>query len=108
MKIAKRFFHPMEYEALMQCRDAESLRKLFFRYWTLKESFMKATGLGFQLPLDSFCVILKGSGIGVEQSVDTRAYYFKELDLNDGYKYAVCSVDKPFDQILISPLTDLL
>jgi len=107
MKIAKRFFHPAEYEALMQCRDAER-RALFFRYWTLKESFMKATGLGFQLPLDAFCIILNGSMISVEQSVDTRAYHFRELDLNDGYKYAVCSVDKPLDQILISPLTDLL
>ena len=107
MKIAKRFFHPAEYEALMQCGDTER-NGLFFRYWTLKESFMKATGLGLQLPLDAFCIVLDGSGIRVEQSVDARAYDFRELDFNDGYRYAVCSVDKPLDQLLLSPLTDLL
>ena len=107
MKIAKRFFHPAEYEALMQCGDTER-NGLFFRYWTLKESFMKATGLGFRLPLDAFRIVPDGGRIRVEQSVDTRAYHFMEIDLNDGYQYAVCSVDKPLDQILISPLTDLL
>lgn len=107
MKIAKRFFHPAEYEALMQCGDTER-NGLFFRYWTLKESFMKATGLGLQLPLDAFCIVLDGRRIRVEQSVDTRAYDFRELDFNDGYRYAVCSVDKPLDQFQILPLSDAL
>ena len=69
---------------------------------------MKATGLGLQLPLDAFCIILDGRGIRVEQSVDARAYDFRELDFNDGYQYAVCSVDKPLDQFQILPPSDAL
>ncbi|MBR5717539.1 MAG: 4'-phosphopantetheinyl transferase superfamily protein [Clostridia bacterium] len=95
MEIAKRFFFVEEYDALMRCRDSESRNDLFFRYWTLKESFMKATGLGFELALDGFSIILDGADIFVRQNVDGRSFYFHEYLLNDGYKYAVCSEEKP-------------
>ena len=45
MEIAKRFFFAEEYEALMKCADRAERNDLFFRYWTLKESFMKPTSL---------------------------------------------------------------
>lgn len=95
MEIAKRFFFAEEYEALMRCTDSESRNDLFFRYWTLKESFMKVTGLGFELALDDFCIILDGTDISVRQTVDDRNYRFREYMLNDGYKYAVCSAGSP-------------
>lgn len=101
MEIARRFFFAEEYAALMHCTGDESRQDLFFRYWTLKESFMKATGLGFRLSLDQFCILLDGSMIAVRQSVDTRSYYFREFSLDDGYKYAVCSVDKPVNEVRI-------
>lgn len=94
MEIAKRFFFAEEYEALMKCTCRESRNDLFFRYWTLKESFMKATGLGFELALDSFCIMLDSADISVRQNVDGRRYFFREYLLNDGYKYAVCSAEK--------------
>ena len=72
MEIAKRFFFAEEYEALMKCTCRESRNDLFFRYWTLKESFMKATGLGFELALDSFCIMLDSADISVRQNVDGR------------------------------------
>ncbi len=97
MEIARRFFYAEEYASLKRCEDGASLNDLFFRYWTLKESFMKATGQGFSLPLDEFCIVLNGDRVTVRQNVDERAYYFKEFCLNDGYKYAICSVDKPAD-----------
>ncbi|MBO6268186.1 MAG: 4-phosphopantetheinyl transferase family protein, partial [Clostridium sp.] len=68
---------------------------LFFRFWTLKESFMKATGLGFRLPLDAFSIIPGPEGVTLRQQVDSRQYYFREYDLQDGYRYALCSAEKP-------------
>ena len=47
--IASRFFHK---EDLKYINDSES----FFRIWTLKESYIKAVGLGMRIPLDSFCI----------------------------------------------------
>lgn len=48
-KIADRFFAAKERGYV---RDAKS----FYRIWSLKESFMKAVGLGMKLPMDSFTV----------------------------------------------------
>ena len=55
---------------------------------------MKATGLGFKLAPDDFCIILDGTDIRVRQKVDDKSYYFREYPLNDGYMYAVCSADR--------------
>ena len=46
---------------------------------------------GFHLPLDSFRIVL-GDTIRVEQHVDGREYNLREFDLDDGYRYACCSV----------------
>ncbi len=91
--VARRFFYHEEYDALLAAPESRR-RELFFRYWTLKESFMKATGLGFMLPLSSFCILLGEKGISVRQQADGREYHFRELALDDGYKYAVCSAGK--------------
>lgn len=48
-QIARRFFSRSDLEYI---NDAES----FYRIWTLKESFMKVTGLGMRLPMDRFSV----------------------------------------------------
>ena len=89
--IAKRFFFGSEYERIAGAKTEEERLDLFFRYWTLKESFMKATGLGFKLPLDEFCISIGKEKISVSHKVDRNEYYFKEYDPGDGYKYACCS-----------------
>ena len=58
-KISGRFFSPEESVPLQKCRPGR-LREHFFRYWTLKECYIKARGLGLSLPLDSFSFRLAG------------------------------------------------
>lgn len=90
LTLAKRFFSEEEYNALSACDTEQARVELFFRLWTLKESFMKCTGLGFRLPLNAFCVSVGADGVNVRQTVDAARYRFFEKDPRDGYRYACC------------------
>ena len=58
-RLAGRFFSPEEAAALHEI-SPDRLRDHFFLYWTLKESYIKARGIGLILPLDSFSFRLGG------------------------------------------------
>lgn len=65
VSIADHYFSPLEVQAL---RALPPLRhsERFFSYWTLKESYIKARGLGLALPLDQFSFLLDArSDIGI-------------------------------------------
>jgi 4'-phosphopantetheinyl transferase len=51
--IANRFFSAMEVAALQATPEALQ-RDRFFDYWTLKEAYIKARGMGLAIPLDQF------------------------------------------------------
>jgi len=56
--LVKRFFSPKEraqYEALPPDQQHDA----FFRGWTRKEAFIKATGKGLAFPLDQFSVEIR-------------------------------------------------
>lgn len=70
VSIADSYFSPFEVRAL-RARPAVEQPRRFFSYWTLKESYIKARGLGLALPLDQFSFHLdEGPEIGV--SFDPR------------------------------------
>ena len=58
--VAPSVFAPAE---LADFREAglEDQRERFFSYWTLKESYIKARGMGLSLPLDAFWFDLSGT-----------------------------------------------
>ena len=97
LKIARRYFFHGEYERIAAAATEAERADLFFRYWTLKESFLKATGRGLSLPLDAFQIVLPPRGgeseISVVQSVDRRAYRFQEFHTGSAYRCAVCWTD---------------
>jgi 4'-phosphopantetheinyl transferase len=53
LEVADRFFSPFEVRALRRLPSGEQLDR-FFLYWTLKESYIKARGMGLAIPLEQF------------------------------------------------------
>ncbi len=53
LNVADRYFSPSEVEALRALPENEQLDR-FFLYWTLKESYIKARGMGLAIPLSQF------------------------------------------------------
>ncbi|MBV6626441.1 MAG: 4'-phosphopantetheinyl transferase superfamily protein [Rivularia sp. (in: Bacteria)] len=47
VSLAQRFFSPSEF-AVIESAPQEQQQQLFFRYWTCKESYLKATGTGLK------------------------------------------------------------
>ena len=56
LDIAKHYFYNEEYTSIMKSYNPH---EEFFKYWVLKESYMKYTGLGMNLELDSFEIIIE-------------------------------------------------
>jgi 4'-phosphopantetheinyl transferase len=55
--LAGRFFSPAEAAAL-EALPGDQRHARFFDYWTLKEAYIKARGMGLSLPLDGFSLHL--------------------------------------------------
>lgn len=53
LEVADRFFSPVEAADLARVAPDRQQHR-FFEYWTLKESYIKARGMGLSLPLDGF------------------------------------------------------
>jgi len=51
--ITRRYFAPQEQQLLANLKEQQQ-QQTFFEIWTLKEAFVKATGLGIALGLESF------------------------------------------------------
>lgn len=92
-RVARRFFHEGEYRYMEEMEEGQQRQEAFFRLWVLKESFMKATGLGMKLPLNSFEIRFIGQDIEVDQQVDGGRYYFKEFAV-ENCRMAVCTGDR--------------
>jgi len=88
LEIAKRFFCPEEYESLARL-EGEEQNSAFYQLWTLKESFIKAAGMGMELPLNSFGFYLSDGIIKVRQSYDKLEYSFRQYCFGR-YWAAVC------------------
>ncbi|RAP52493.1 MAG: hypothetical protein BZ137_08615 [Methanosphaera sp. rholeuAM130] len=87
LNIARNYFFNSEYENIIKSKNPSDE---FFKYWVLKESYMKYTGLGFNLPLDSFEIIIEED---MRLKNDKNDIKFNLFDIKN-YKLAVASHEK--------------
>ena len=117
LQVAERFFAKNEYEYIANQPDEISKSDAFYRIWTLKESFVKAIGVGTNLSFDSFGFDITGKKIRLKQFKSGKEdfgennYLFKEVSLSQThiigkredelYKMAVCVVKQnlPCDRL---------
>ena len=101
-KFAKRFFCHSEHQAILQCDTLEEKRELFYRFWALKESYVKATGMGMAIDTRSVEVNLGSTVTLLKQPKKySDNYQLWELHIFDlPYKIAVCTTDTEVDEAL--------
>ena len=133
LKIAGRFFCPSEYEQIVRESRPALQQELFYRYWVLKESFVKATREGLALGMDTFEIALGRPSVLVRQPEKyPESYHYREGALYGGrlvlpnigtggpegeecrenagsgmYRIAVCSTDSLIEEIIQTDITDL-
>lgn len=102
-KVAKHFFTEKEYAAIEACASDREKEELFYRYWVLKESFMKATRLGMALSPGTFEIGLDGDKARLLERPERfrKEYYYYEYRM-EGIRacMAVCADVDEFDREL--------
>jgi len=87
-EIAQRFFSRVEVDCFNALSKEEQVAA-FFRCWTRKEAYIKATGLGLSYPLDAFDVTLApGEQAALLRAEDDDATRWSLIDLFAGKDYA--------------------
>lgn len=111
-RIAKRFYTAAEYRYIENEADEDKKKELFYRIWTLKESYVKTTGAGLALPYKSFSVDPTGLDTKKRMSASALAHARKNTDTpfefifchtydcRDGYAYACCAHHDGFTDLI--------
>lgn len=96
LKIAGHFFSMEEQKALLELQrhsDPQTdgmLCRLFARFWTARESYIKLTGRGLSEPFENFRPDLAGGVIYVKGE-NAPAAYLTEYNIEEGFSMTVCT-----------------
>jgi medium-chain acyl-[acyl-carrier-protein] hydrolase len=91
--LAERYFAPAERTDVLAVPEKDRPDR-FFAYWTGKEAYSKARGLGLNLPLDEYDIMLDAQGYpnGVRDRTlpaDTIPWHVTGLNVADGFAAAI-------------------
>jgi 4'-phosphopantetheinyl transferase len=108
LSIGERFFHMIEYSQLLNEVTSKQI-DLFYRFWTLKESYIKAIGTGLSTPLDSFYFQFledKNNGIEFDCKNDRRSFHFRSYPIDPSYHTALCSLSPDIPNHIVKLTTN--
>jgi 4'-phosphopantetheinyl transferase len=91
LKISKRFFSQEEHQLLINSKE-DDLYNIFFNIWTLKESYIKATGKGLFQQLQSFSINPNNKNIKLIDPESDKTWFFNQYNLPLQNKVAICSL----------------
>lgn len=89
-EVGRRLFAPSEVAQLEHPDEGERWER-FFRIWTLKEAYLKGSGIGLRMPLDSFAFDLDPFRLSFTPTVDDDpdVWHFEQRQLPEGFIVAV-------------------
>ena len=90
LRVARRCLTDMEYADVLAQADPVAQALRFYRYWTLKESYVKAIGLGIRLSFREIDIRL-GPPVTLHHQGGERAFGLAEFDAIPGYRCALCA-----------------
>ncbi len=85
--VASRFFAPAEVD-MLRTHPGEEYADRFIEVWTLKESYIKAVGVGLEQPLDSFA-------FSFPNDRDLR-FAAPPHDVSESWRFLLCSPESGF------------
>ena len=100
-KIAERFFTEREQKRLFLSTD--NREELFYKLWTLKESYMKYTGKGMVISLHSFDCDFVFDKISLYHSLNNQMHFFSFRIFNNYYLSICC--EKKYEKIYFERVT---
>jgi 4'-phosphopantetheinyl transferase len=93
--VVKRYFSEKEILNINSITNPERKKNIFFDYWTIKESYLKAIGTGLTKSLSSFTVLFEEGKISITDDVNKEVLYINQFDFDKDYKLCVCSFEEP-------------
>jgi len=96
LDIAERYFAPQEAAALTAA-PPDQRQYRFFEYWTFKEAYIKARGMGLSLPLDKFSFYYPDDhavAITIDPAIaagDSKHWQFWQVRPKPEYVAAICA-----------------
>jgi 4'-phosphopantetheinyl transferase len=104
-EIAGRFFAPHEVAVLSEIVEAER-RERFYEFWTLKESYIKARGIGLSLGLSRFAFTIAGdrATIAFEPGFDDdpAAWDFRLFRVDPDFRIATSVRQRPGEAVRVT------
>lgn len=90
-KVGELIFSPVEYE-MFNSKDDYEKELWFYKFWTMKESYVKAIGTGLTSKLSKFTIKTKNQiDFYVDENSNYPKAYFRQFRVGPSYIMTLCS-----------------
>lgn len=103
LAIARSYFAPPELR-FVEAQPAEEQRSAFLAFWTLKEAYIKARGMGLSLPLTGFSFTLDPLQIAFSAEIDDDPgrWFFWQTNPVPSHRLALAAMRNPGEDVQVS------
>ncbi|MGQ8872605.1 4'-phosphopantetheinyl transferase family protein [Paenibacillus sp. TSA_86.1] len=105
--IAQQYFSDDEYTSIIN-QDTSNQLIHFYRILTLKESYIKATGKGLKIPLNSFCIKGDDYRFYMQANDSLPKAYFQHYNVGEHYLMSICAFEEFSSHVTFLEINELV